>query len=132
MFSFIVISWFLNFGYVPQQCCAINQNVAEISTDQVNTVLELGLSAKLWDRLTISGSAENFQTFFHEDKRFGFSPYLVNYKISASFDFTKNMQFVVSHECIHPIISLSSGDMAYDYLMNDTKIYMHFQGSTSF
>jgi hypothetical protein len=61
MFEFLLFSWFLTVGIVPEQYDQVAKNRVSITSEQVATVAELGLSATAWDRLTVSTTIENYQ-----------------------------------------------------------------------
>lgn len=132
MFEFVIVSWFLNFGVVPQMLDSVNNTIVSVNMEnKIPTVAELGLSAKLWDKLTIAGSMENLQ-FYNLNTHNGFYPYRINYKIAMSYDFTKNISIIVSHECDHPVSYCTNGNLMYNYGKNDTRVYVHFQGTMPF
>jgi hypothetical protein len=122
MFSFVVFSWFLSLGVVPQQFDCVNRHYTEISS--VTTSAEIGISATMFDHLTISGSMENYQGFAGGF----FSPYRVDYKFALSFLVHKGITLNFAHECDHPVSSNTKGIIEYNYYANSTKIFVTFCG----
>jgi len=119
--EWLVISWFLSFGWVPEQVDAVNyQSINRHNT----TVAEIGISGEMADRLTISASVETFQTM--RENVFVWAPYLANYRIGASLRIIDGITLNADHICTHPVLSsqpsyLKSGGM--------TRVYLKIQGT---
>jgi len=119
--EWLVISWFLSFGWVPEQVDAVNyQSINRHNT----TVAEIGISGEMADRLTISASVETFQTM--RENVFVWAPYLANYRIGASLRIIDGITLNADHLCTHPVLSsqpsyLKSGGM--------TRVYLKIQGT---
>ena len=124
MFSFIAFSWFLSLGLVPLQEDCVNGNKVSINT--VSTVAEIGVSATMWDRLTVGGSVENYQLF----STGYYTPYRVDYKFFATFTVQKGVTLNFMHECDHPVLHRTSGKTDYNYLSNVTTMYIKLEGQT--
>lgn len=114
--EWLIISWFLSFGWVPEQVDAVNyQSIERHNT----TVAEIGISGEMADRLTISASVETFQTM--GENVFVWAPYLANYRIGASLRIIDGLTLNADHICTHPVLSsqpsyLKSGGMTRVYL----------------
>ena len=119
--EWLVISWFLSFGFVPDQVDAVNyQSIERHNT----TVAEIGISGEMADRLTISASVETFQTM--RENVSVWAPYLANYRIGASLRIIDGITLNADHICTHPVLSsqpsyLKSGGM--------TRVYLKIQGT---
>lgn len=119
--EWLVISWFLSFGWVPEQVDAVNyQSINRHNT----TAAEIGISGEMADRLTISASVETFQTM--RENVFVWAPYLANYRIGASLRIVDGITLNADHICAHPVLSsqpsyLKSGGM--------TRVYLKIKGT---
>jgi hypothetical protein len=121
--NWLVMSWFLTLGIVPQQteCC----NGQYCSPVLPSTVAEIGLSATAFDHLILSTSMENYQT---KGDNLTFNPYRIDYKFSAGVRINDNVSVWFDHECDHPV--LSGNIVKYDYRSEMSKLYIKLEGST--
>ena len=126
MFNFIIVSWFLTFGIVQVQYDTIDDTISNLDSNRLATVAEIGISANAWNRLTISGSIENYQ--YKENKDIYFVPYRIDYKIGASFKVIEGLTIDFDHYCDHPVLSGSKN--AYSYSSGETKLTFTLSGST--
>ena len=119
--KWLVISWFLSFGWVPEQVDAVNyQSINRHNT----TVAEIGISGEMADRLTISASVETFQTLPKGSAYF--APYLANYRIGASLRIIDGITLNADHICTHPVMS---GKDLYLKTGGMTRVYLKIQGT---
>lgn len=126
MFGVIAVSWFLVLGWVPVQEDITPQKTYGLDKDYVATVAEIGLTAKVGNRLTLSGSWENFQ--YAGPAATGLCPYRANYKAGASFKIVEGMTLNVSHECDHPVIFWREGYADNKYQNLQTMVFIRFEG----
>jgi len=127
--SFLVVSWFLTFGYVPDMGMTVNDTGVNISRfNNAVTVSDIGLSVTAWDKLTLYTSLENYQYYSPADKNvLQFSPFKTGYKIGMTFTPIKNVSFDLSHVCEHPVSSDNVIEFPYNY--GQTRISVTFKGS---
>ena len=119
--KWLVISWFLSFGWVPEQVDAVNyQSINRHNT----TVAEIGISGEMANRLTISASVETFQSFPKGSAYF--APYLANYRIGASLRIVDGLTINADHICAHPVMS---GKDLYLKTGGMTRVYLKIQGT---
>jgi hypothetical protein len=122
--KWLVISWFLSFGWVPEQV----DGIGPLSLTRNNTTFaEIGISGEMADRLTISASVETFQALPKESAYF--APYLANYRIGASLRIIDGITLNADHLCTHPVLSsqpsyLKSGGMTRVYLKIEGKAHL--------
>lgn len=120
--EWLVISWFLSFGFVPDQVDAVNyQSIERHNT----TVAEIGISGEMADRLTISASVETFQAM--DENVFTWAPYLANYRIGATLRIIDGITLNADHICTHPVMS---GDKTYIKSGGMTRVYLKIQGTS--
>lgn len=124
MFGSLIIGWFLSFGYVPQQTECINNKFIEISTKDMATVAEIGLSAE-YSPFKIYGSIENYQFFSGKQT---FYPFRADYKIGLEITIMHGMTLIAEHECDHPVVSGTNGIARFNYLSQETRIVVRFDG----
>lgn len=102
MFGVLAVSWFLTVGVVPVQYERVEKaQTIEITSRNVSTVAEIGLSAMAFDRLEIYGSVETFQ-FKSMDSAY-FIPYRADYTFGARFRLIDGVTLGVNHYCNHPV-----------------------------
>jgi hypothetical protein len=127
MLNFVVVSWFLTLGIVPQQSLSINNSRAYIDSDRVATVAEIGLKAVMWDKLVLQTSVENYQ-YKADSGELGFYPYRVDYKFDVGYMMNKNISFWINHECDHPVVYTTDGKSKFNYLSQETSLCVKFEG----
>lgn len=122
--EWLVISWFLSFGWVPIQA----DNVGQSSAMRENaTFAEIGVSGEMADRVTIFGSVETYQTYL--PSKYSFAPYLANYRIGATFRIIDGVSITADHLCIHPVLSI--GEDSYMKSGGKTRVYLKIEGKAN-
>jgi len=129
MVSWLVFSWALSFGYVPEQFNAVDYTYQEVTFDKVDTVMKLSLDANLFNRVTIFTDVENFQTPVKGEM--AFDPYRIDYTIGARLRISDNVSITAVHECDHPVSSTMNVKTG-QYYMAETKIFAEIHGKTVF
>ena len=129
MLSWLVFSWALSFGYVPEQFNAVDYTYQEVTFDKVDTVMKLSLDANLFNRVTIFTDVENFQTPVKGEM--AFDPYRIDYTIGARLRISDNVSITAVHECDHPVSSTMNVKTGQHY-MAETKIFAEIHGKTVF
>jgi len=129
MLSWLVFSWALSFGYVPEQFNAVDYTYQEVTFDKVDTVMKLSLDANLFNRVTIFTDVENFQTPVKGEM--AFDPYRIDYTIGARLRISDNVSITAVHECDHPVSSTMNVKTG-QYYMAETKIFAEIHGKTVF
>lgn len=128
MFEFIAVSWFLTLGWVPLQEDYVGYHRAVLDDTKIATVAELGLNAKFFDRLTLSGSMENYQYIGQDTNAGYFLPFRIDYKASANLKITDNVSINAYHECDHPVVTNSRDDLKSVYRSSETIISVTIRG----
>lgn len=126
----LVISWFLTFGYVPQMADHVGGKTAEIDSNRVATVAQVGLSVSTEDELfTLYTDMKNFQ-YIPGSVGQGFSPFRIDYSIGLQIKPNENIRFNIDHECDHAVQTktMTAGD--YRYGSNLTTISVTLSGQT--
>lgn len=133
--SWLVLSWALTLGIVPQQVDVVAQGQMEcadaIRTDMLTTVAELRVEARALDHIRLWGAMENYQYFsgFPEagsGGTFGFLPFRADYTAGLAI-FAGPIELGIRHECDHPVVA---GVIRGNYLSMETQIYLTISGST--
>lgn len=127
MFQFLVFSWALTLGLVPQQQDLVDTTLVQIDSNKIATVATLELGVTAWDRLHVFTEVETFQ--YANEGSLAFSPYRADYTFGADFYISKMMLLGLVHECDHAVVNsvnLSSKEYiaSYRYLKNETKIFV--------
>lgn len=130
--SWLVLSWALTLGVVPQQVDVVSRGSSEcadaIRTDMVATVAELSVSAEFFGHARIWGAMENYQYFpGFSGGGLGFYPYRADYTAGLAI-FAGPIELGIRHECDHPVIAAAS--LQGHYLSNETQIYLKISGTT--
>jgi hypothetical protein len=126
--GWIVLSWALTVGSVPQQYQEINfipNN--NIQTAYPSTMAEVELSAEILNHLKLWGSVKTFQ-YLHLNEMYC-SPYRSDYAVGISI-YNKIMEIGIRHECDHPVIYEQNQLGLYG--MMTTEIYIKLRGYTRF
>jgi len=116
MFQFLVFSWALTMGFVPQQQDCVNSSMVQIDSTKIATVTSLDIGVIAWDRLEIYTKVETFQYLCQDS--IGFAPYRADYTFGINYSPSKVVTFGLMHECDHAIVStinLSNNDYMTDY-----------------
>ena len=127
--SWLLVSWFLAFGYVPQQIEAVNGSYFVSDPTRIATVAQIGIEAQAWERLRVYTDIENFQYAPETVEDGGFIPYRVDYTFGAEIKLNKWISVTVEHECDHVV---AIGGNADGYESRITKLVAKVQGSTKF
>lgn len=118
--EWLVISWFLSFGWVPEQADGLWAS-SEIRKNA--TVAEIGISGEMANRLTISASVETFQSLAQGSSYF--APYLANYRIGSSVRIIDGLTLNADHICTHPVMS---SEKLYPKSGGMTRVYVKIEG----
>lgn len=129
--SWLMVSWFLAFGWVPLQYDSVYYAETELSSEYVATVAQVGLEATIAERFKLFGDVENFQYFNKDGYQTGgaFLPYRVDYTFGASFNFNQWVSITAVHECDH-VIKFGRVDDGYE--SSETKVIVKIEGKTEF
>lgn len=122
MFNFLVLSWALSLGIVPQQDDQVRDREAIIEKSQIATIAGVKFGVTAWDRLHVYSEVNTFQ-YLNAGKG-GFNPYRADYIFGADFYFNDFVSVSFVHECDHPIISGTSYISRYPYLADETKLFL--------
>jgi len=124
--SWFIVTWFLAFGYVPQQYESVYESVISLESARPATVAQLGLSLNAWKHLTISTDIENYQ---YVNDLGSYAPYRVDYSFTIEYRLNPSLIIIATHECDH-IIKLGSTVDGYE--SQETKILAKLSGKTNF
>jgi hypothetical protein len=124
--SWLIVTWFLAFGYVPQQYESVFDSTIALESSRPATVAQLGLSLNAWKRLTISTDIENFQ---YMNDPLSYAPFRVDYSFSIEYRLNPSLVIIASHECDHVI---KNGSAVDGYESQETKILAKLSGQTNF
>ena len=131
--SFLVLSWALSFGFIPDGNLAIERPAnaevsrAVISYDESKSLtqtIELGLTA--FDLVTVWTSIE---TYDRPKTLVQYAPFRSDYSIGARVSKPVGwavLEAGVTHECIHPV--LSCGDTGNRVYGGGTEVYVKVSG----
>jgi hypothetical protein len=122
MFNFLVLSWALTLGYVPEQANFVDTNHVAIDQSRLATVATVDFGVTAWGVLHVYSEIETFQ-YLCKDLQ-GFNPYRANYTFGTDFYINKNLTLGLVHECDHPIVSGTNMTTEYKYASNETKIFI--------
>lgn len=124
MFSALMVSWFLSFGYIPQQTEVIYNNedyvYTELSSKAPAIYTNMGFEAnlgslKVWTEL---------ETYCYTVTGINYYPFRSDYVIGSSLNLGKNIQFVAEHECDHAVEFLVNTSDYNRYMSFETKMYI--------
>lgn len=124
--SWLIVTWFLAFGYVPQQYESVLTSSIGLESSRPATVAQLGLSLTAWKRLTISTDIENFQ---YMNDLGSYAPFRVDYTFAIEYRLNSALAIIATHECDH-VIKLGSTTDGYE--STETKILAKLSGKTNF
>lgn len=96
----LIVSWFLAFGYVPEQTAKLSGTIECLDTGRIATIAQIGFDAELYNRFHLFTELSNYQYF---DGDVFFDPYRIDYTIGGSFSLNKWISLTVQHECDHPV-----------------------------
>ena len=125
--SWLVLSWFLTFGYLPQ-----SQEAIATTTDRVEWLdnsgafyQTIGLSATAFDHIRLYTELQTYDRMGSINQWFPYrSDYIIGLDLLAG-----PVTIGVRHECDHPVIW--SMDQEYGYISGITEIYVKIEGKTS-
>lgn len=123
--SWLLVTWFLAFGWVPEQGNKVNGSLEELKYHRIATVIQLGLEANAFDRLSLYGTVDNYQYY---DAEVFFDPYRIDYTIGAKLRINKAITFEAKHECDHPV----KANTLTTYNGSETSFIVKIQGTTEF
>jgi hypothetical protein len=125
--SWLIVTWFLAFGYVPIQYESVYSPKIELDSEYIATVAQIGLSAQIGKRFTVYGDIETFSYFDKEEWYDGgaFKPYRADYTAGLSFEFNEHLSIIATHECDH-VIKMGSKEDGYE--SSETKIIAKITG----
>ncbi|MFA5130507.1 MAG: hypothetical protein WC477_06385 [Patescibacteria group bacterium] len=128
--NWLIVTWFLAFGYVPEQVESVRGVSLEIPNEYAITNTQVGIAMTAFDRFCVFADIETFQFLDIQGNYTGgaFSPYRADYTIGAEFYFSDNIKIIASHECDH-MVSLRASD-GYD--SSETKVMIRINGKTEF
>jgi|WetSurMetagenome_2_1015567.scaffolds.fasta_scaffold28338_4 hypothetical protein len=123
--NFLVISWWVLFGIVPQQKEAIGTGIVDLKSSPA-TVAEVGFNIIADKHFLVEFSIENYQ-YKSIDGLF-FNPYRVDYRFKTGVIFNDHISIFFDHECDHPIVSCNIPNSNPDFLSQESRIYVKFEG----
>ena len=124
MFSALVFSWFLSFGYVPIQSNCIGDTLSGLDSSRIATVVEIGMSVNFY-RLGVYGSIENYQ---YVGEGGYFYPFRADYKAGASLRITDHVKIIAEHECDHPVVFSNNTKLQSTYMSAETRVMVRIEG----
>lgn len=114
--DWLMLSFFLTFGWVPNQS---DFGMAPNGPGQINVFEQtLGLRA---DILRHAYVATELETRDVCDDVTSWRPYQARYRIAFGV-YAKNVELTLKHECIHPVLSDFGRDVASQTLTDETEI----------
>ena len=128
MVGWLAISWALAFGVVPQQDNVVNKSEQSIGVEQHATYSAVKFKATAWDTLSLYTSIENYQ---YAATAVSYKPYRVDYTAGASIRVNKNINIVIEHTCVHPVLSSGQDRSSTLFSQNSTKAYIELHGEGS-
>jgi hypothetical protein len=127
--SWLIVTWFLAFGYIPVQNEAVGPVSLKIISGEIVTSAQIGVSFKALDRLSVFCDVETFMgTVGGYDGGGLFVPYRSDYTFGLSFEFSDHVSIIATHECDH-MIDMRPED---GYESSETKIIAKISGKSRF
>ena len=123
--SWLVVSWFLALGWVPEQGTGVHGRTEILEAGRVATVAQIGIDAEIYKRFHVFADFENYQYF---DNKVFFDPYRIDYSIGASFQVNEWVSITLDHECDHPV----NANTFTSYESSETKIIAKITGKSRF
>lgn len=127
--SFLVVSWFLTFGYVPVVAdVTANSGVSSEEFTKTATIADVGLKITAFDDLFFYTSITSYQ---YAIKLTEFCPFSISYKIGVGYDLNKNIRFNLDHVCQHPVVPNQYDNnvkIKYNYNHYETKLTITLHG----
>ena len=127
MLSFLVLSWALSFGYVPDQVDSLQGLIVMADQNRFASFVTVEGGVTAWDRIHIYGSVETYQYLVSDS--ISFAPYRADYIAGADVYITDWLSAGIVHECDHPVMSVVKMpsikyESEYNYLKTETKIFI--------
>ena len=128
MLSFIVVSWFLNFGYVPEMANMVDQQYYGVDQFSGPTiVVDSGLEFTMFDKFSVFTSMKSYAFFLPvKTSLLDFSPFSMAYTIGTSYKIDENIDIELKHVCQHPVVPQDYHiNYMYNYGETDLTINIH-------
>lgn len=123
--SWLIISWFLTVGFMPQNTEVFSVGETTIYTDHPNAMYQtIGLEALAFDHLRIWS---DIRTYEHTTNGYQYYPFRSDYQIGLDL-LAGPVTIGVKHECDHPVIWNQAQDLGY--LNMQTEVFVRIKGST--
>ena len=127
MLSFLVFSWALSLGYMPQQVEIYDDpGGQEVLVDRSGCfVQDLGLEVLAWNHLR---AWTNIRTYEEAQGLASYAPFRADYSIGLDL-LAGPVVLGIRHECDHPVISRTS---FYETgkITSETEVFVRFNGSS--
>lgn len=127
MLSFLVFSWALSLGYMPQQVEIYDDpGGSEVLVDRSGCfVQDLGLEVLAWEHLR---AWTNIRTYEEAQGLASYAPFRADYSIGMDV-LAGPVVLGVRHECDHPVVS------RWDFretgkITSETEVFVRFKGSS--
>jgi len=127
--QWLVITWFLAFGYVPVQNEIVHGIWDVLDEERVATVAQIGIEAEAFKRIRVFGDVENFQYLPTEKGDVGFRPFRIDYTFGAEVKLATFISVVAMHNCDH-VIKMEYATDGYE--SSETKVIVKISGKTNF
>ena len=127
MFSFLVFSWALSLGYMPQQVEIYDDPGGRaVLVDRSGCfVQDLGLEVLAWEHLR---AWTNIRTYEEQQSLVSYAPFRADYSIGLDL-LAGPVVLGIKHECIHPVVSYDSFQET-GRISAETEVFVRFQGSS--
>jgi hypothetical protein len=130
MLNWLVLSWALSAGMVPEYGVGVTKGINEVSyaAPDNSFFTDLSLKATLWKYVELAAGVKTYE-YPDTAVQFTFDPYEAVYIAKAALVFD-NFEVGLRHECDHGI---ESGTEIRPWVAEyKTEIYVTIKGSTSF
>jgi hypothetical protein len=118
--SWLVLSWFLAFGYLPASTELVNKTAAHNSGAFYQ---DIGLAAVAFDRVKLHTDIRTYDT---TDSGAMWFPYRADYTIGMEI-LAGPVTIGVQHECVHPVIfDLRNQELGFSSSV--TEVYVRIDG----
>ena len=124
--SWLLLSWFLTLGYLPQSQESIVMGRSTVDSINDGAFYQtIGLSATAFNHLRLYTELQTYDRMGSINQWFPYrSDYIIGLDLLAG-----PVTIGVRHECDHPVIW--SMDQEYGYISGITEIYVKIEGKTS-
>jgi hypothetical protein len=126
--SWLVLSWFLTLGLVPQNDQMLVQSHDAIYTANPCFEQTAGLSLTALDHARAFFAIKTYEV---KSNSLLFAPFRSDYSIGAEV-FSRNIILGIKHECDHPVVSNPGSFASNGYYLGTTEVYLTFHGSMHF